>query len=398
MRTLYVECKMGVAGDMLSAALLDLYDDPQKVVEELNEIGIPKVKYRLDDDEKCGIVGKHLTVLIDGKEETIGDNDCYSKKQDHIHHHHSLYEIEDIIESLNISKDIKSDIREVYELIAQAESKVHKRPVNEIHFHEIGNLDAIADITATCYLLHGLDLEKIIVSPINVGGGTVMCEHGVLPVPAPATAALLTGVPSYESETIRSELCTPTGAALVKYFAFEFAAQPVMTVKKIGYGMGKKNFPQANCVRAVLGETPENVDQVVELFCNVDDMTAEEIGFATEAIFDAGALEVYTTPIVMKKGRPAALLSCMCRLPDRDKILQAVFANTTTIGVREHVSNRYILSREIIKKDSPYGEIRVKRSFGYNVERTKFEYDDLSGIAKRTGKSVLDLKRELEKD
>lgn len=445
MKTLYIECKMGVAGDMLSAALLDLLNEQDEAVKELNSIGIEGVQFKLTDTEKCGIKSKHLRVLIDGREELPSemasneglehhshhdhthshdhhdhehehDHEHGHHHDDHHHHHHdedhhnhdhdhehshvhrTLYDIEDIIESLSVNKDIKSDVREIYELLAEAESQAHGVPVDKIHFHEVGNMDAIADITAACYLMHKIEPDKIVVSPINVGGGMVKTAHGVLPVPAPATASLLKGIPSYESEVVRSELCTPTGAALIKYFADEFRPQPLMAVEKIGYGAGNKDFPQANVVRAVLGEANDESEYVIEFACNIDDMTAEEIGFATEMLFDAGALEVYTIAADMKKNRPGTLLHCVCKVDKREQIVQTIFKHTTTLGIRENVCNRYVLSREIKKIDTPYGEIRKKVSFGYNVSRSKLEYDDIAGIAKRTGKSIFDLKRELEED
>ncbi len=441
MRNLYFECKMGVAGDMMAAALLGLMDDEKKAVDSLNEIGIPGVEYRLSKVLKCGILGNHLSVIINGAEEVAEDGNAghehhedhhhvneihhdesfecsehihevqgddvhhhhheHSHQEDHVHsheHHHdhrSLYEIEDIIENLNTSKEVKSDIREVYELLAEAESSVHGVPVSQIHFHEVGDMDAIADITAVCYLIHALEPDRIIVSPINVGSGTVKCAHGILPVPAPATAYLLTDIPSYESDRIESELCTPTGAALVKYFADEFKRQPVMMVKNISYGMGKKDFIQANALRAVLGVSPEENEQIVELSCNIDDMTPEEVGFATERLFKGGALEVYTVSADMKKNRPGIVLYCICKLEDREEMLHLMFANTTTLGIRENICNRYTLARTIEKIETPYGEIRVKRSTGYNVDRSKLEYEDLAGIAETTGKPILELKKEL---
>ncbi len=405
MKTIYLECKMGVAGDMLAAALLGLVDDSKEAVDELNAIGIPGVEYRLDDTTKCGITGMHLTVLINGEEEQVSDgtehihdhhhDTEHDHSHEHTHSHRTLYEIEDIIENLKISKDVKSDIREVYELLAEAESSVHGVPVDQIHFHEVGNMDAIADITAVCYLMHKIDPDRVVVSPVNVGGGTVKCAHGILPVPAPATAHLLREIPSYESETIRSELTTPTGAALIKYFADVFGTQPVMRVSKIGYGMGKKDFPQANALRAIMGLVREETEQVIEFSCNVDDMTPEEIGFATENLLKAGAVEVYTVSADMKKNRPGSVIYVMCKVEDRDKILHQIFLHTTTLGVRENICNRYVLSREIQKIDTPYGEVRVKKSSGYHVNRSKLEYDDLAGIAVRTGKSIIDLRKEL---
>lgn len=403
MKTLYLECKMGIAGDMMSSALLGLFEDKNSVIEALNAINVPHVIYKLDQVKKCGILGDHISVLVDGVEEISEDvHDHYNEHDhehihDHEHHsHNSVDDIEKIIEGLNISKEIKSDIREVYQLLAQAESKVHGESVSQIHFHEVGEKDAIADITAVCYLLHELDPDKIIISPINVGNGQVKCAHGILPVPAPATALLLEGIPTYSPEKLVGELCTPTGAALVKYFAFDFGAQPVMTVEKIGYGMGKKDFDQANCVRAMMGESSEETEKIIELSCNIDDMTGEELGFATEMLFEAGALDVYTISIDMKKNRLGFLLTCLCNEDDKEKLLVAMFKHTTTLGVREQTYNRYTMLREISKIETPYGEVRVKKSYGHGIKREKLEYDDLAGIARMTGKSIIELKNELE--
>ena len=412
MKVLYLECKMGIAGDMLASSLLGLFDDKEKLVDELNAINIPKVRFRLDEAMKCGIKGDHLTVLIDGEEETSEDVSDHHKDHDHhdhqdgngdVEHHHehghsrTPRQIEEIIEGLNLSKEVRSDIREVYEILAEAESEVHGTSISEIHFHEVGNLDAIADIAAACFLMHELDPDKVIVSPINVGSGQVKTAHGILPVPAPATALLLKGIPSYSSDRVTGELCTPTGAALVKYFAFEFGSQPVMAMEKIGYGMGKKDFEQANCVRALVGEVNEDIDRIVELSCNIDDMTPEELAFAKEMLFDAGAVDVYTISADMKKNRSGFLLTCMCKEDKKEALIRCIFRHTTTLGVRESMSNRYILSREVEKIDTPYGEMQVKRAFGYGTKREKLEYEDLAGIARRTGRSIMSLRKELEK-
>jgi uncharacterized protein (TIGR00299 family) protein len=408
MKTLYLECKMGIAGDMMASALLGLFDDKEGILEALNNMKVPHVEYKLDQVKKCGILGDHISVLVDGEEEIVEDVTLHEHEHEHHHehdynhdhhHHHShstIDDIEEIIEGLNISKEIKSDIREVYQLLAQAESTVHGESVSQIHFHEVGEMDAVADIAAVCYLLHELDPDKIVVSPINVGNGQVKCAHGILPVPAPATALLLNGIPTYSPEKLVGELCTPTGAALVKYFAFSFGAQPVMTVDKIGYGMGKKDYEQANCVRAMIGESAEEAERIIELSCNIDDMTGEELGFATEMLFEEGALDVFTISVDMKKNRPGFLLTCLCNEDDKEKLLNAIFKHTTTLGVRENTYNRYTMLREINKIDTPYGEIRVKRSYGHGIKREKLEYDDLAGIARTTGKSIIELKKELE--
>lgn len=280
---------------------------------------------------------------------------------------------------------------EVYRLIAEAESHAHGKPVTEIHFHEVGTVDAIADIAGVCLLIHELGPEAIYASPVHVGSGHVHCAHGILPVPAPATAHILQGVTMYSTQ-VKGELCTPTGAALLKHFVKEFKEMPVMTVSETGYGMGKKDFERANCVRAFLGETAEKGNEVAELSCNLDDMTAESLGFVQEILFAAGALEVYTVPVGMKKSRPGILLTCMCRREDEEKMIKLLFKHTTTLGIREHVSRRFTLTREMKEVETPYGIVREKVSKGFGAERAKLEYEDIAKIAREQGMSLQEVK------
>ena len=283
----------------------------------------------------------------------------------------------------------------VYGVIAQAESHVHGIPVPEIHFHEVGTMDAVADIAAVCFAMYELSADEAVVSPVHVGSGQVKCAHGILPVPAPATAYILRDVPIYGG-AVEGELCTPTGAALLKHFASRFGDMPVMKVRAIGYGMGKKDFSRANCVRAMLGETAGEAGVVPELSCNVDDMTAEEIGFAMERLFAGGALEVYTGPVGMKKSRPGTLLRVLCREEDKERIIRLLFKHTTTIGVRETATRRYVLERRMESVQTPYGEVRRKAVSGYGVHRAKYEYDDLSRIARQQDISLSEVKALLE--
>lgn len=282
----------------------------------------------------------------------------------------------------------------IYGLIAEAESVAHGKPIDEIHFHEVGTMDAVADITACCYLIDKLKVDKIVASPVCVGSGRVKCAHGILPVPAPATAYILRDVPSYAGD-IRGELCTPTGAAILKHFVSEFGSQPVMKVDKIGYGMGKKDFEAANCVRVFLGETSDISEQIFEINFNVDDMTGEEIGFATEKIFEAGARDCFTTPVYMKKNRPGVLVTIICDGGHKENIINAVFKHTTTIGIREKVVQRYVLDRKNVKLSTSYGEVNAKVSTGYGVTKTKVEYDDMSKICNNKDISVYKFKEEL---
>lgn len=401
MKTLYLDCSMGAAGDMLAAALLELLPDPDAFVAELNALAIPGVRFSREASVKCGITGTHLQVTVHGEEECAHDHDhahAHHHDHAHIHHHHaSLHNIEHIVRGhLSLPATVADNVMAVYRLIADAESKAHGKPVSEIHFHEVGTMDAIADITAVCLLMHRLAPDEIIVSPVHVGSGQVHCAHGILPVPAPATATILQDVPIYGG-SIQGELCTPTGAALLKHFANSFGDMPVMRTSAIGYGMGQKDFPAANCVRALLGERSAASDDAIELCCNIDDMTGEAIGYAFDKLFAAGALDVYTIPIGMKKSRPGHLLHVICREADKDALVRALFAHTTTIGIRENRFRRYTLDRRIETIETVDGPVRRKCSTGYGVSREKFEHDDLARIADAQGLSLREAEARVRK-
>lgn len=398
MKTIYIDASMGAGGDMLTAALLDTMDENARktFVEKLNSLGLPGIQYSLVKSEKCGITGSHMDVTFNDEEE--GEEHHHHDEHEHHHHHHSsMHDIEHIVCShLPISDKVKKDVMAVYNLIAQAESTVHGTTVDQIHFHEVGTMDAIADVTAVCMLFDVIGAEEVIVSPIHVGSGTVKCAHGILPVPAPATAHILKDCPIY-SQDIKGELCTPTGAALLKHFATSFGSMPIMTVSSIGYGMGKKDFDRANCVRIMVGEREGSTDSVLELECNLDDMTAEAVGYAQEALFKAGALDVFTTSIGMKKSRPGILLSVICRPEDKGRMVEEFFRHTTTLGIREKACSRYVLSRKTETIDTEFGPVRVKKSYGYGVERSKLEYDDISEIARKNGLSLEEVRIRIEK-
>ena len=442
MKLLYLDCGMGAAGDMLGAALAELLPDDTRnaFASELNAAGIPGVHVSLDPSVKCGITGTHLTVTVNGTEEKEGGHSHshehsqhdhahdHSHSHDHHHdhshehshshdHHHdhshrSLHDIHHIIDDLKLPEAVRTDILAVYRLIAEAESKAHDKPVSEIHFHEVGTMDAIADIASVCLLLHKLAPDQIIASPIHVGSGQVKCAHGILPVPAPATAYILKDIPIY-SGGIQGELCTPTGAALLKHFVTRFDQMPLMTPASTGYGMGTKDFPAANCVRAILGESfAENQPETIcELSCNVDDMTGEDIAFAIETFLQNGALDAFTVPCTMKKGRPGVLVTVLCKDPDQKQMTKLILQHTTTLGVRSAIKKRWVLSRtesetvipddvlaNVTAPDMPAESkaqelkttgndctIRSKTSTGFGITRNKYEHDDLEKIARTYG-------------
>lgn len=283
-----------------------------------------------------------------------------------------------------VSESVKRNACGVYSLIAEAESHAHGLPVEEIHFHEVGTLDAIADVVGFCVLMELISPERVVCSPVALGSGQVRCAHGILPVPAPATAYIVRGMPVYAGD-IECELLTPTGAALIKRFADEFANMPVMRIERTGYGMGRKDLPRANCVRAFLGETEDGRGSVCELVCDIDDMTAERIGFAAETILREGALDVHTHAVQMKKSRPGTELLVLCRAEDRERMTELIFRHTTTLGVRERLCRRCTMERRTESFETELGPVRVKTASGHGAARRKLEYDDVARIASERG-------------
>lgn len=387
MKTLYIDCAMGCAGDMLTAALLELHPDRDGFIARMNDALGGKAVLSAKPDRKCGVMGTHVTVLINGDEE--------GEPERHHHHHTSVAEITEFIDTVPLADEVKDNAKAVYTHIAEAESRVHGHPIENIHFHEVGSLDALADVLSVCELMHELAPDKVLASPVNVGSGFVKCTHGVLPVPAPATELILRGVPIYSGQ-IKSELCTPTGAALLKHFAEDFVPMPVLKVERAGNGTGKKDFETANVVRVLLGETEGECEQIIELACNLDDMTPEELGFAMEELFRLGALDVYFTSIGMKKSRSGVMLTCMCRVQQRDEMLRCIFKHTTTLGVREYVCNRYNLTRSIDTVQTEYGAVRIKKAEGYGVKRSKAEYDDLAKLARENDTTIAEIRKATE--
>lgn len=429
MKTLYIECNMGAAGDMLLASLAELTGDVKACEEKLNSLGIPGVTYSFEQSVKCGITGTHARVIALGVEEDEHlhehhehsheghvhshedhhhepsreelENDFghshdhhheehdhghehhheHDHDHDHGHHHHHTHmsDIENIINGLDVSEKVKKDALTVYGLIADAESRAHGKPVSDIHFHEVGTMDAVADIVGVCVLIEMLAPDTVAASPLATGYGQVRCAHGILPVPAPATAHIIEGIPTYSGD-VEGELLTPTGAALLKHFASSFGPRPVMTIEKTGYGMGKKDFPKANMIRTFTGFSEGEGGKVTELRFNVDDMTGEEIGYATGLFMENGALDVFTTPVFMKKNRPGILFTVLVKPEEKEKFAKLVFENTTTIGIRYVEMDRYRLDRHEEKVMTKYGEVRVKVSEGFGVTKAKPEYDDLAGI------------------
>lgn len=431
MKTLYIECAMGCAGDMLTAALFELLSEELKAafLEKMNGLGLPGVRVAAEPAVTCGIAGTHMSVTVHGQEE--GDHDdhhhdrehhhhdhdghdhahaiphvhdhdhIHSHEHDHLHdhdhdhphehghehhhHHASPDHIRGLIDGMDLPEEVKTTARGVYDAIARAEAKAHGCPVGEVHYHEVGALDAVADVVGACYALWLLSPDRIVASPVHVGSGTVRCAHGVMPVPAPATANLLTGVPAYGGE-VQGELCTPTGAALLVTFAQSFGPMPALAADRVGCGVGRKVFDRPNCVRAFLGESGGGANGAIsELVCNIDDMTPEALAYACEQLLSEGALDVYTLPGTMKKGRSGHLLTVLCD-PDREEALaRAVLTHTTTIGLRVRRCEKYFLTPGAATVSTPYGEITVKTAEGFGLTKVKPEHDSVAAAARAHG-------------
>lgn len=418
MKTLYLECSMGAAGDMLMSALYELLEDKAGFLRTMNGLGLPGVRLEAKSASTCGIAGTHMAVTVDGQEEhepsatqapvhlhggepehhhdhahhhdhEHGHAHAHDHSEFHHHHHHHATpgHIAELIDGLSLPEEVKVHARGVYDAIAQAEAKAHGCPVGDVHYHEVGALDAVADVTGVCYALYLLRPDQILASPIHVGSGTVRCAHGVMPVPAPATANLLAGIPTYGG-AVQGELCTPTGAALLAHFVQSFGPMPMMAAEQVGVGIGTKEFPQANCVRAFWGESREGANgEILELVCNLDDMTPEALAFACSRLLELGALDVYTTPGTMKKGRAGHVLTVLCAPEQESEMARHILRETTTNGLRVRRCGKYFLAPEAGQVQTQWGPVGLKLARGYGISHTKPEFEDAARLAREAGVS-----------
>ena len=398
---------------MLMSALYELLGEKEKesFLAVMNHSGLPGTEIQACPGSTCGIAGTHMKVTVYGEEEKepVGEDHSHSHDHGHGHehghdhshdhgyghehshdhghsHHHAVPgHIRDLIRGMDLPEEVKKSGEAVYDSIAAAEAKAHGCPVGDVHFHEVGALDAVADVTGVCYAIYLLHPERIIVSPVHVGSGTVRCAHGIMPVPAPATANLLEGVPIYGG-SVQGELCTPTGAALLKYFADSFGPMPMMQVEKSGVGIGSKSFEQANCVRAFLGETrDEEEHRITELVCNIDDMSPEALAFACSRLLEMGALDVYTVAGTMKKGRSGHVLTVLCRPEEEERMARCILEQTTTNGLRARRWRKYFLEPGSEQVQTRWGNVRVKTAEGYGIRHVKPEFEDVAELARENG-------------
>jgi uncharacterized protein (TIGR00299 family) protein len=370
MKLAYFDCFSGISGDMTLGALIDAGCSADLLRTELKSLQVPGWELTTEKVWKNGMAATYVRVKTEDQQK-----------------HRSLSTILEILTNSRLAPPIQERASRIFQKLGEAEAHVHDAPLEKVHFHEVGAVDAIVDIVGSCIGFQALGIERFASSPLNVGGGTAKMAHGVLPVPAPATARLLQGAPTF-SNGVQRELVTPTGAAIVTTLCDSFGAQPLMIVSAIGYGAGTADLEgQPNVVRIMIGETARQVssagdEEISIIEANLDDMNPQIYGYVLEKALAAGALDVYTTALQMKKNRPGTLLTILCRPEDTDSLMSIIFAETTTFGVRSHRAQRRALPREWVNVSTGYGSVRIKlsRSNGHILHVTP-EYDDCRKLA-----------------
>jgi pyridinium-3,5-bisthiocarboxylic acid mononucleotide nickel chelatase len=392
MRILYFDCPAGLSGDMTLGALLDLGLDAAILTAELEKLHIQdEYSLHIQHGAKCGIAGTSVHVHLEHDEHDHEHAGEEHGGHAHHHHHRNLQDIVRLIEGSDLNQAVKAKAISLFTLLAQAEGKVHGIAPEEVHFHEVGAVDSIVDIVGVCVCMDMLKPDRVVFSPLNTGSGRVKCAHGLMPVPAPATAELLTGVPSYSDGTM-SELTTPTGALIAKVFADAYGPMPEMVIEKSGYGLGFKDFEFPNAARAMLGRTAQEESQTVCVIeCNIDDSTGEVLGYALEKLFQAGALDAFFTPIYMKKNRPAYRLTAIVDSSKRAAVERVMLCETTTLGVRVYEARRTTLPRRIETVSTPWGDVRVKVAYGPAGPKIAPEYEDCRTVAESSGQTFLNV-------
>ncbi|HEU0177580.1 MAG TPA: nickel pincer cofactor biosynthesis protein LarC [Blastocatellia bacterium] len=398
-RTLYLDCFAGASGDMLAGAMLDCGLDFELLRSELLKLGVEGYELSLNRVDRSGISAAKFDVLLTDDHHLHGRHHKHKHSHDHHSHahHRALSEIKQIISSSELGEQVKGRAQTIFQRIGEAESKIHNVPIESVHFHEVGAIDSIVDIVGACVAFDALKIERIISSPLHVGSGTFQCAHGTYPVPGPATAELLKGVPIY-SKDVEGELVTPTGAAIISTLAESYGPMPLMKVEKIGYGAGTRDYPKfPNALRAVVGELEEDADRtpttVTVIEANIDDLTPQVFGYLMEKALAAGALDIFYTPTQMKKNRPGVLLTLLCSPEDRERMCDLIFRETTTLGVRYRNERREILTREFVTVETEYGPIRIKvsRSKDGRVMNVSPEFEDCRAAAEKNGVGLRDV-------
>ena len=383
MRIAYFDCFSGASGDMILGSMIDAGLSLRLLREELKKLRIPTIRLKVKKVLKQGISATQ--VIVEGRSEKRPRR--------------SLEEMLRIIEGSDIESAVKKKSEEIFRRIASAEAEIHQKPVEEIHFHEIGGLDSIVDIVGTVWGFQQMGIDKLYVSKVNVGTGFVECEHGTLPVPAPATLSLMKGKPIYSSD-VEKELLTPTGAALLTSLGSEFGKMPAMMVERIGYGAGREDLPHPNLLRLIIG-TPavtSGKERVTVIETNIDDMNPQFYDYVMEKLFEMEIQEVFLTPIIMKKNRPGTLLTVICPSKKLPSIIKFLLSETTTLGLRWHEEERERADRETLILETRHGKIRFKLAqWGGRVVNLSPEYEDCKRLASKKKVPLKDIFEEAKR-
>lgn len=388
MKTLYFDCSSGISGNMTLGALLEIVGDEKYLLEELKKLNIDGYKIEISKQVKNGITGTYVNVLLEHEHHHSHEDEHehhHHEHHHHEHHHHehrNLNDVNNIIDNSSLDNNTKDLAKRIFLRVAKAESKVHNKPLDEVHFHEVGAIDSIVDIVGTAILINKINPDKIISSIVNDGYGFIECAHGTMAVPVPATSEIFANSNvKFRQIDIDTELVTPTGAAIIAELAEDFITLPAMVTEKIGWGTGTKDLKIPNVLKLYYGEIQENSENFVVMETNIDDCSGEILGYTSEKLFAQGALDVFYTPIFMKKNRPAYRLTVACRKENMIKLQNIIFRETTTIGIRYRFESRTELGREFVEIDTKYGKIKAKKVTNNGETYVYPEYESMKKIA-----------------
>ncbi len=376
MKVLYFDCSSGISGNMTLGSLLEIVGDENYLLEALKKLNVDGYKIEISKKVKNGITGTYVDVILEHKH--------HHEEEHHSHEHRNLYDVNKVIDESSIDEKSKELAKKIFLRVAKAESKVHNKPLEEVHFHEVGAIDSIVDIVGTAILINKINPDKIISSVVNDGYGFIECAHGTMSVPVPATSEIFASSNvKFRQIDIDTELVTPTGAAIIAELATEFTTLPAMTTEKIGWGAGYKDLKIPNMLKVYYGEMQEQTENFVVMETNIDDCSGEILGYCQEKLFENGALDVFYTPIFMKKNRPAYRLTVVCKKEDMFPLQNIIFEETTTIGIRYRFESRAELKREIIEIDTKYGKLKAKKVSHQGETYVYPEYESMKEIAEK---------------
>lgn len=384
MKVLYFDCSSGISGNMTLGALMELVDEPDYLQNELAKLNVDGYHIHVCKTKKNGITGTYVDVHL--------EHEHHHEHNHHEHHHHehrNLYDVNEIIDHANINEKAKELAKRIFLRVAKAESKVHNETLENVHFHEVGAIDSIVDIIGTAILITKINPDKIFSSVVNDGYGFIECAHGTISVPVPATSQIFadSNVKTRQID-IDTELVTPTGAAIIAELAESFGLAPVMNVSKIGWGCGTKDLKIPNVLKVSLGTIDESQDEIIVIETNIDDCSGEVLGYTMDQLFENGALDVFFTPIFMKKNRPAYRLTVACYEDKLEVLKTVIFKHTTSIGLRYRREQRTVMNRKIVELDTPFGMIHAKEVNFQDKTYIYPEYEDVKHIAKMKDLSI----------